>query len=117
GRGDVIQVDHICTSFLEAVVDMSTSKSVREMPEQGLMSALLGGGVAANTRLRELLAARCSSAGIALVVPPFSLCTDIGGMVAALGAQLVADGVESSGLNFATDSSQPVTRLVLSTLG
>ena len=113
-RGEEIPTADIAASFQEAVVDVITSKAVRAMQEQGLKTLLLGGGVAANTRLRELLAARCTSAGIELVVPPFSLCTDNGGMVAALGAQLVADGVAPSGLDFATDSSQPVTNIVLS---
>lgn len=112
-NGEEIPVADIAASFQEAVVDVITSKAVRAMQEQGLKTLLLGGGVAANTRLRELLAARCASAGIALVVPPFSLCTDNGGMVAALGAQLVADGVSPSGLDFVTDSSQPVTNIVI----
>ncbi len=47
------------------------------------------------------------------MVPPLSLRTDNGGMVAALGAQLVAAGIAQSGLDFATDSSQPVTNIVL----
>lgn len=115
-NGEQIPVADIAASFQEAVVDVITAKAVRAMQEQGLTTLLLGGGVAANTRLRELLAARCASAGISLVVPPFSLCTDNGGMVAALGAQLVAAGVEPSGLDFATDSSQPVTQIVLNSV-
>ena len=115
--GEPIPVADISASFQEAVVDVITSKAVRAMQENGLKTLLLGGGVAANTRLRELLAARCASAGITLVVPPFSLCTDNGGMVAALGAQLVAAGAEPSGLDFATDSSQPVTNIVLKPRG
>ncbi|MGO2620693.1 tRNA (adenosine(37)-N6)-threonylcarbamoyltransferase complex transferase subunit TsaD [Glutamicibacter ardleyensis] len=99
--GEPIPVADISASFQEAVVDVITSKAVRAMQEHGLKTLLLGGGVAANTRLRELLAARCASAGITLVVPPFSLCTDNGGMVAP------------SGLDFAADSSQPVTSIVL----
>lgn len=115
--GEPIPVADISASFQEAVVDVITSKAVRAMHEHGLKTLLLGGGVAANTRLRELLAARCASAGIELVVPRFSLCTDNGGMVAALGAQLVASGAEPSGLDFATDSSQPVTNIVLEPRG
>lgn len=114
-NGEEIPVADIAASFQEAVVDVITSKAVRAAQEHGLKTLLLGGGVAANTRLRELLAARCASAGISLVVPPFALCTDNGGMVAALGAQLVADGAEPSGIDFETDSSQPVTEIVLQT--
>ena len=69
--------------------------------------------MAANSRLRGLLAERCAAAGIELTVPPVRLCTDNGAMVAALGAQLVADGVEPSGLAFAADPGQPVERVSL----
>ena len=63
-------VADIAASFQEAVVDVITSKAVRACQEHGLTDLLLGGGVAANSRLRELLAARCASAGITLRVPP-----------------------------------------------
>ena len=79
------------------------------MGEQGMKTLLLGGGVAANSRLRELLAARCASEGVRLIIPKFTLCTDNGAMVAALGARLVAAGCEPSGVDFTTDSSLPVT--------
>ena len=77
--------------------------------EQGLHTLLLGGGVAANSRLRELLSARCASAGVHLIIPKFTLCTDNGAMVAALGVRLVKAGYEPSGVEFTTDSSLPVT--------
>lgn len=64
---------------------------------------LLGGGVSANSRLRELLAQRCAEAGIELHVPPFALCTDNGVMIAALAAQLIAEGAQPSGLTVGTD--------------
>ncbi|TLK51079.1 tRNA (adenosine(37)-N6)-threonylcarbamoyltransferase complex transferase subunit TsaD [Glutamicibacter sp. V16R2B1] len=112
-QGLEVPVADIAASFQEAVVDVITAKAVRACVENGLNTLLLGGGVAANTRLRELLAARCASAGIDLTVPPFNLCTDNGAMVAALGAQLVEAGATPSGVNFATDSSQPVTQISL----
>jgi len=77
------------------------------------VALLLGGGVAANSRLRQLLAARCASAGVRLIIPKFTLCTDNGAMVAALGAQLVAAGCEPSGVGFTADSSLPVTTVCL----
>lgn len=98
----------IAASFQEAVADVVTSKAVRACREHGLEHLLLGGGVAANSRLRGLLADRCRSAGIELVVPPVGLCTDNGAMVAALGARLVADGVAPSDLAFGADPGQPV---------
>ncbi|HXD28910.1 MAG TPA: tRNA (adenosine(37)-N6)-threonylcarbamoyltransferase complex transferase subunit TsaD [Arthrobacter sp.] len=112
-RGEEVPVADIAASFQEAVVDVVTGKAVMACTEHGLDNLLLGGGVAANSRLRELLSARCASAGIALRIPPIGLCTDNGAMVAALAAQLVVDGVEPTGIAFSTDSGQPVSQVSL----
>ena len=108
-RGEEVPVADIAAAFQEAVVDVITSKAVLACRENGITEVLLGGGVAANSRLRQLTEQRCSAAGIRLTVPPLPLCTDNGAMVAALGAQLVMAGVEPSGIGFAPDSSMPVT--------
>jgi N6-L-threonylcarbamoyladenine synthase len=73
---------------------------------------VIGGGVAANSRLRALAAQRCEKAGISLRVPRPGLCTDNGAMVAALGADLVAAGAAPSSLAFPADSAMPVTSIV-----
>ena len=112
-RGEEIPVADIAAAFQEAVVDIISSKAVLACREHGIEDVLLGGGVAANSRLRELTGQRCASAGIRLHVPPLDLCTDNGAMVAALGAQLVMAGVEPSGIRFAPDSSMPVTSVSL----
>jgi N6-L-threonylcarbamoyladenine synthase len=112
-RGEEIPVADIAAAFQEAVVDIISSKAVLACREQGIKDVLLGGGVAANSRLRELTGQRCASAGIRLHVPPLDLCTDNGAMVAALGAQLVMAGVEPTGIRFAPDSSMPVTSVSL----
>jgi len=112
-RGEEIPVADIAAAFQEAVVDVVSSKAVLACREHGIKDVLLGGGVAANSRLRELTGQRCASAGIRLHVPPLDLCTDNGAMVAALGAQLVMAGVEPSGISFAPDSSMPVTSVSL----
>jgi len=70
---------------------------------------LIGGGVAANTRLRAMAQERCDAAGIRLRVPRPGLCTDNGAMVAALGALMVARGRAPSALDLPADSSMPVT--------
>ena len=110
-QGLEIPVADIAASFQEAVVDVLTAKAVRACQEHGLTNLLLGWGVAANSRLRELLAQRCAQASIELTVPPIPLCTDNGAMVAALGAQLVAAGVPASSLAIPADSSLPVHRI------
>ncbi|MGP9659941.1 tRNA (adenosine(37)-N6)-threonylcarbamoyltransferase complex transferase subunit TsaD [Arthrobacter sp. AOP36-C1-22] len=112
-RGEELPVADIAASFQEAVVDVVTKKAIMACTEHGLDNLLLGGGVAANSRLRELLAARCASAGITLRVPRIGLCTDNGAMVAALAAQLVIAGVEPTGIEFSADSGQPVSSISL----
>ena len=112
-RGEEVPVADIAAAFQEAVVDVITSKAVLACREHGIKDVLLGGGVAANSRLRELTGQRCASAGIKLHVPPLDLCTDNGAMVAALGAQLVMAGIGPSGIRFAPDSSMPVTSVSL----
>lgn len=112
-RGEDIPVADIAASFQEAVLDVITAKAVLACREQGITTLLLGGGVAANSRLRVLAQQRCAAAGITLLVPKMSLCTDNGAMVAALGAQLVMNGVAPSELSFAPDSSMPVTSISL----
>lgn len=112
-RGEEVPVADVAAAFQEAVVDVITSKAVLACREHGIKDVLLGGGVAANSRLRELTGQRCASAGIKLHVPPLELCTDNGAMVAALGAQLVMAGIGPSGIRFAPDSSMPVTAVSL----
>lgn len=111
--GTDVPVADIAASFQEAVVDVITAKAVLACREHGMTNLLLGGGVAANSRLRTLLQQRCDAAGIALRIPKPSLCTDNGAMVAALAAQIIMAGGAPSGIDFATDSSQPVTQIHL----
>ncbi len=107
-----VPVADVAASFQEAAVDVLTAKAVRACRERGVWSLLLGGGVAANSRLRALAAQRCADAGISLRVPRPALCTDNGAMVAALGSLLVADGVSPSTLDLPANSAMVVTDLL-----
>ncbi len=60
--------------------------------DRGRLDLLIGGGVAANRRLRALLAERAAEQGIALRTPRPGLCTDNGAMIAVLGAEMVTAG-------------------------
>jgi N6-L-threonylcarbamoyladenine synthase len=111
--GEPVPVADVAASFQEAVVDVLTVKAIRAATESGIDQLLLGGGVAANSRLRELAAQRCTRAGIRLRVPRPALCTDNGAMVAALGAQLVAHGATPSELDIGADSGLPITEVLL----
>jgi len=103
------QTADIAASFREAVVDVLIGKAVAACLDHNVPRLLLGGGVIANARLRQVAAERCAAAGIELRVPAFKLCTDNGAMIAALGAQLMIDGRPASSLNFGVDSTLPVT--------
>ncbi|UWF15761.1 tRNA (adenosine(37)-N6)-threonylcarbamoyltransferase complex transferase subunit TsaD [Corynebacterium diphtheriae bv. gravis] len=107
-EGRVISVEDVCASFQEAVVDVLTSKAIMACKDTGASVLLLGGGVAANSRLRELAAARCQSASIELRVPSFKLCTDNGVMIAAVASQLIHEGAQPSGLSVGMDTSLEV---------
>lgn len=107
-EGRVISVEDVCASFQEAVADVLTAKAIRACEDTGARTLLLGGGVAANSRLRELAAQRCEEEGIELRVPRFSLCTDNGVMIAAVAGQLIHEGAEASSLSVGTDTSLEV---------
>ncbi|SDH51377.1 N6-L-threonylcarbamoyladenine synthase [Sinosporangium album] len=107
--GESIPVSDVAASFQEAVVDVLTRKAIAACREHGVRDLLVGGGVAANSRLRALAQERCDAAGIRLRVPRPGLCTDNGAMVATLGSDLVAAGVAPSPLDIPADSSLPVT--------
>ena len=110
--GEPVPVADVAASFQEAVADVLTRKAVDACRAQGVDHLVIGGGVAANSRLRALAAQRCEAAGITLRVPRPGLCTDNGAMVAALGAELVARGAAPSSLDFAADSGLPVTSVL-----
>jgi N6-L-threonylcarbamoyladenine synthase len=101
-------VADVAASFQEAVADVLSAKALAACRDTGVDTLILGGGVAANSRLRSLTEQRCEAAGIRLRVPRPALCTDNGAMVAALGAEMVARGRPASGWLLGADSSLPV---------
>ena len=103
--GETVPINDVAASFQEAVVDVLTAKAIRAAKDSGIDHLLIGGGVAANSRLRALAETRCADAGITLRVPRPKLCTDNGAMVAALGAHLYAAGVAPSALDISADPS------------
>ena len=107
--GEPVPVADVAASFQEAVVDVLTRKALLACQENEVDHLVVGGGVAANSRLRALAQERCDAAGIELRVPRPGLCTDNGAMVAALGAELVARGRPPSTLGLPADSSMVVT--------
>jgi len=69
-------VADVAASFQEAVVDCLVAKTMLAADQTALKVLCVGGGVAANSRLRQRLAEETGRRGIELVVPPLQLCTD-----------------------------------------
>ncbi len=99
----------VAASFQEAIVDVLVQKSLAACAATGIESLVIAGGVAANSRLRELAEQRCEKAGVKLRIPSPLLCTDNGAMVAALGSLMSSAGRAASAIDLAASSSLSVT--------
>jgi N6-L-threonylcarbamoyladenine synthase len=99
----------VAASFQEAIVDVLLQKSLAACKTTGIESLVIAGGVAANSRLRQLAEQRCADAGIRLRIPSPILCTDNGAMVAALGSLMSSAGRAPSAIDFSATSSLAVT--------
>jgi N6-L-threonylcarbamoyladenine synthase len=107
-KGEQVSIADVAASFREAVVDVLVTKAINACQDNNVPRLILGGGVVANSRLREVAKARCQEAGIELRIPALSLCTDNGVMIASLGAQKILAGEAPSKLDFGVYSTLPV---------
>ena len=98
----------VAASFQEAIVDVLVQKSLAACKATGIDNLVIAGGVAANSRLRQLAEQRCQVAGVKLRIPSPLLCTDNGAMVAALASLMSSAGRAASAIDFTASSSLSV---------
>jgi N6-L-threonylcarbamoyladenine synthase len=85
GAGREIPLADLAASFQEAIVDVQVQKTFAAAEEKGVPTVLLGGGVVANSRLRERMTEEADRRGMRLHYPPPQLCTDNAAMIASAG--------------------------------
>lgn len=87
------EISGIASGFQEAACDALTDNAIRACKSKGIKDLAIGGGVSANSRLREKLASAAGSNGIKIFIPPLKLCVDNAAMAALLGLALFKKGV------------------------
>ncbi|MGZ8629922.1 MAG: tRNA (adenosine(37)-N6)-threonylcarbamoyltransferase complex transferase subunit TsaD [Actinomycetota bacterium] len=106
--GQDLHLPDLAASFQEAIVDVQVSKTIAAAKDVGSPTVLLGGGVVANTRLRDRLALAGEREGIRVLFPSMPLCTDNAAMIACVGAARWARG-ERTSLDIAADPQLRLT--------
>jgi N6-L-threonylcarbamoyladenine synthase len=97
----------LCASFQEAVAETLVERVLAAARRFGVRDVAIGGGVAANSRLRALLKERGEAAGLRVLLPSRVLCTDNAAMIAHAGwRRLSARGAPRAGR---VDPSLPLT--------
>lgn len=80
-----LRLSDICASFQEAVIEVLVEKTIRAARSHNISTLVIGGGVSANQRLREVFTKRCAQETLAFHAPDQKYCTDNAAMIAFAG--------------------------------
>jgi N6-L-threonylcarbamoyladenine synthase len=106
-RGEEVNVADLAASFQEAVVEVEVDKTISAAVDKDVRKVVLGGGVVANTRLRQLMNERARANGLEVFIPSPELCTDNAAMIACAGYYRLERG-ERTNLEVAAHPSLPL---------
>ena len=90
-----LPVNNLCASFQETVAKGLTKRAIRCARDYGLATIAIGGGVAANSGLRQHLSAAAEANGLRVLFPPLKYCTDNAAMIGCAAADHLERGHQS----------------------
>jgi N6-L-threonylcarbamoyladenine synthase len=98
----------LAASFEQVVADVLVERSLRCCRDQGLHRLVMVGGVAANRRLRALMADRGQALGVSVQIAPLAYCTDNAAMVGAAALQRLQRSTAASRLGLGVAARWPL---------
>ncbi len=104
--GRTIHLPDLAASFEAAVFDVQYKKAKNALRETGAREYCIGGGVAANPHLREMMIRKLTRQGIRVTVPPRNACTDNAAMIAVVAREKYLRGEFS---DFSVDADPNMT--------
>lgn len=110
-RGEDVPVADIAASFQQTVAQALTRRAIKCALDYGLSTIAVGGGVAANSALRQQLLTAAEDKKLQVLFPPLSLCTDNAAMIACAGAEHLDLG-HTSALTLAALSRMPISKVM-----
>ncbi|MFH1478422.1 MAG: tRNA (adenosine(37)-N6)-threonylcarbamoyltransferase complex transferase subunit TsaD [Candidatus Omnitrophota bacterium] len=93
--GKKVRIEDIAASFQESVLQVIVKNSIKALEEYKIKKFVIGGGVSANSRFRELIKQEFFRKGFKAYFPPLKLCSDNGAMIAGLAYHLYRKGKRS----------------------
>jgi N6-L-threonylcarbamoyladenine synthase len=103
-------IGDLAASFQEAVVDAVVAKTRQALARTGMKRLGVGGGVAANSRMRQKLGEMADGLGVELFIPPPALCTDNAAMAGIALPKLAAGQVSSLDIDVTAGLVRPGLR-------